>query len=329
MATSGKPGASPNAQAVYNTFRARGYSNAAAAGIVGNLQQESGVSPRSIQPGGAGRGIAQWGTGPGSGGRWETENAYAAAHKQNPWALLTQVNFLQQEMNQRGLGAGSAFAKSGNVANTTSQFQTAVEQSGDSPPYTTRIGYAQNAYSAFSGNPVSASTAPRSYNATQASKKLSTADAAKAGIAAALGKGTKVTGAAGKAFSAEPGAQNPIGQALGTVGNAAGAVGGTIASAAGDVASVPKAIGKITTTIFSVSFWIRVVFILVGLALVFIGTKALLTGSPPQMPSVNTKPGNAPGGNTAPKGYGQTSTKPKKSFAGSAEGDVGEVGEAA
>jgi hypothetical protein len=293
MAVSTKPGASANAQTVYNALRAKGYSNAAAAGAVGNLQQESSVNPGSKQPGGAGRGIAQWGTGPGSGGRWEVENAYAKAHKQDPWALNTQIGFLEQEMTQRGLTPTSAYGKSTNVTSATSTFETVIEQAG-AVVMGQRIGYANNAYAAFSGNKVTATTPatgkgysaiPGIHAAPASAKKASVKTVAKAPAGTQPSLWDRVSPA-----TALTGAQAIAGDIGGAIGSGAQAVGGAASSAAGDVTSIPKAVGKVTTTLFSVSFWIRVAFIIVGVALVFIGTKALLTGSPPQMPGTNNNP---------------------------------------
>jgi len=279
MAVSSKPGTSANAQTVYNALRAKGYSAAAASGAVGNLQQESSVNPGSKQSGGAGRGIAQWGTGPGSGGRWEVENAYASQHKQDPWALNTQIGFLEQEMTQRGLTPTSAYGKSTNVASATQTFEQKIEQSADAFPYTARVGYAQNAFSAFSGNPVKA-TAP----ATKA--PMGKAYSAVPAKAVTAPKKAATTGTAGT----QPSLWDRVSPSTALTGaqTIAGGAAGAAGSAAQAVTSVPEAVAKFTGTLFNVSFWIRVAFIIVGVALVFIGTKALLTGSPPQMPSTNT-----------------------------------------
>jgi hypothetical protein len=314
MAVSSKPGASTNAQTVYNALRAKGYSNAAAAGAVGNLQQESGVNPGSVQPGGAGRGIAQWGTGPGSGQRWDNLTAWANSTHQNPWALSTQTTWLEQDLSKAGMGPGSAYAKGTNVGTATSQFETGIEQAG-TVAMSQRVGYAQNAYAAFSNNGVTATTPAtgKGYSAIP-------------GVHAAPSSGKK---------AATPSTQNPILHGLsnipgdvaglpGDVGNWAGSaasdVGGAVSNAAGDVSSVPKAIGKVTTTLFSVSFWIRVAFIIVGIALVFIGTKALLTGSPPQMPGTN---------DNTPTPQKAAPVRPKASFGKNISHGVADVGEVA
>src|SRR5665811_561394 len=84
-----------NDQAAFNFFVSKGLTNFQAAGIVGNLDQESNVNPSAVQQGGPGRGIAQWS----AGGRWDTgsnDNATAYAAKQNlsVWSLQLQLEFI-------------------------------------------------------------------------------------------------------------------------------------------------------------------------------------------------------------------------------------------
>jgi hypothetical protein len=65
-----------------------------AAGIVGNLLQESSVNPASVQADGPGRGIAQWS----SGARWNGLVRFARARHASPLALDTQLEFLWHEL---------------------------------------------------------------------------------------------------------------------------------------------------------------------------------------------------------------------------------------
>ena len=58
-----------NERTAYEFFVSKGLTNFQAAGIVGNLIQESNVDPGAVQSGGPGRGIAQWS----AGGRWDTD----------------------------------------------------------------------------------------------------------------------------------------------------------------------------------------------------------------------------------------------------------------
>src|SRR6185312_1208901 len=52
-----------NDQTSFNYFVGKGLTAVQAAGIVGNLDQESGGSPTAVQSGGPGRGVAQWSAG--------------------------------------------------------------------------------------------------------------------------------------------------------------------------------------------------------------------------------------------------------------------------
>src|SRR5262249_54616816 len=78
-----------NDRAAYDYFVGKGLTSFQAAGIVGNLDQESGVNPGAVQYGGGpGRGIAQWSVG----GRWDHDGgdnvvAYANQHGGSAWSL--------------------------------------------------------------------------------------------------------------------------------------------------------------------------------------------------------------------------------------------------
>src|SRR5260221_13717659 len=82
-----------NDKAAYDYFVAKGLTNFQAAAIVGNLDQESGVSPTISQSGGGpGRGIAQWS----AGARWDTTPgdklvAYAATPRMSTSSMTVQL----------------------------------------------------------------------------------------------------------------------------------------------------------------------------------------------------------------------------------------------
>src|ERR1700722_14058190 len=89
----------PNDQAAYDYFVGKGLASFQAAGIVGNLDQESGASPDAVQAYGPGRGIAQWS----AGGRWDTDSgdnvvAYANQHGASPLSLNLQLDFVWYEL---------------------------------------------------------------------------------------------------------------------------------------------------------------------------------------------------------------------------------------
>ncbi|MDY6148959.1 MAG: phage tail tip lysozyme [Porphyromonas sp.] len=70
-----------------------GFSPAAAAGVVGNLVQESGLRTNAIGDNGTSGGLAQW-----HNERWEALKRFAAARGQDWTDLDTQIEFLAREM---------------------------------------------------------------------------------------------------------------------------------------------------------------------------------------------------------------------------------------
>ena len=99
---------SSSEQTAFNFFVAKGLTKAQAAGIVGNLIQESNVIATAKQYGGGpGRGIAQWSVG----GRWDhgTDSVahYASVHGLSEWALNTQLQFIWFELTTYGYGYSS------------------------------------------------------------------------------------------------------------------------------------------------------------------------------------------------------------------------------
>jgi uncharacterized membrane protein YgcG len=126
-----------------NYFVGKGLTDFQAAGIVGNLDQESGVDPTAVQYGGGpGRGIAQWSVG----GRWDTstnDNAtwYANKTGEGLWTLQLQLDFIWYELTNVGYGY-SALKATTNVTDATTVFQDDFEICGTCDA-STRIAYAQ------------------------------------------------------------------------------------------------------------------------------------------------------------------------------------------
>ncbi|HEX7604741.1 MAG TPA: phage tail tip lysozyme, partial [Polyangiaceae bacterium] len=89
-----------NDKIAFDYFVGKGLTDVQAAGIVGNLDQESGMSPTIAQYGGGpGRGIAQWS----AGGRWDTSKNdnvawYAAQHGASIHSLALQLDFIWYEL---------------------------------------------------------------------------------------------------------------------------------------------------------------------------------------------------------------------------------------
>ncbi len=143
-----------NDQAAFDYFLGKGLANFQAAGIVGNLDQESGVDPTAVQSGGPGRGIAQWSVG----GRWDTDsndNAtwYAGTQGQNVLSLQLQLDFIWYELTTFPNYGLAALQQSTNVTDATVAFETDFEGCGTCDQ-STRISYAQNVLSTYGSDSV-------------------------------------------------------------------------------------------------------------------------------------------------------------------------------
>jgi hypothetical protein len=138
----------------YEFFVGKGLKNFQAAGIVGNLMQESNVIPTAVEyDGGPGRGIAEWS----AGGRWDHDGGdnakwYAAKEGQSVESLTLQLEFVWYEL-QTFSGYGlSELKSSSNVSQATIAFQDRFEGCGTCEQ-STRIAYAQKALSAYGSEP--------------------------------------------------------------------------------------------------------------------------------------------------------------------------------
>jgi hypothetical protein len=143
---------SSSEQSAFNFFVSKGLTKVQAAGVIGNLMQESSVNPNAIQYGGGpGRGIAQWSVG----GRWDSDHNdnmvwYANAHGENRWALGAQLNFTWYELETfSGYGLGSLRA-AGSITAAVVAFQNRFEGCGTCDE-SKRIQYAQQALNAYGG----------------------------------------------------------------------------------------------------------------------------------------------------------------------------------
>jgi len=139
-------------QAAYSYFVGKGLANVQAAGIVGNLDQESGMSPSAVQPNGPGRGIAQWSLG----ARWNVlhdDNAtwYAAQHGQSVVSLGLQLDFIWYELSTFGNYGLSSLQSSTSIDSATQVFMADFEICGTCAQ-SNRDKYAQNAYNAFAAD---------------------------------------------------------------------------------------------------------------------------------------------------------------------------------
>lgn len=138
-----------NSHAAFDYFLAKGLTPVQAAGIVGNLMQESSCSPTAVQPGGPGRGIAQWSVG----GRWDRSSgdnavAFAASRRASVWSLALQLDFIWFELTTfSGYGLAQLRAAT-TVTAATQAFQNRYEICGTCIQ-TQRIAYANQALAAY------------------------------------------------------------------------------------------------------------------------------------------------------------------------------------
>ncbi len=143
---------SDNEETAYKFFVAKGLSKIQAAGIVGNLIQESGVDPSIAQYGGGpGRGIAQWSVG----GRWDTsyeDNVkwYAAREGQSMDSLDLQLEFIWFELTTYGYGY-STLRASTTLSAAEYAFQADYEICGECDQ-SERVSYAEQVLDANGGS---------------------------------------------------------------------------------------------------------------------------------------------------------------------------------
>lgn len=90
----GVPVGSDNRGIAFGYFVGQGFNNIQAAGIVGNLDEESGVDPYTNQNGGPAKGIAQW-----EAPRWGLLLKVASEQGKDPYDLMFQLSFISYELS--------------------------------------------------------------------------------------------------------------------------------------------------------------------------------------------------------------------------------------
>ena len=160
------------AQQVWAFLRSKGFSAAAAAGIMGNLYQESGVNPKSIQGNGNGpaAGIAQWENYNTKSSRWKELYNYAAKKGKDWTDLGSQLNFLYKELTSSDIkqrmegkiapsnlsSAGAKpmsfdqFMKTNDIDQAMRLFEGAFERAG-TPNFPRRLEAAKAYYKLYEG----------------------------------------------------------------------------------------------------------------------------------------------------------------------------------
>lgn len=143
---------SQDAQGMWSWLKGQGYSDAAAAAIMGNAQQESGIDPTRLQNGsGPAAGLFQWEAYGVNGSRWGRLAAYAKSQGVDWTDMGCQLSFMQQEFAQQLGSSGLETFKNGtDVDALTSQFETTFER-GSVPMMEQRIGFARQFLNEFGG----------------------------------------------------------------------------------------------------------------------------------------------------------------------------------
>lgn len=124
---------SNNARTAFNFFVSKGLTPTQAAGIVGNLMQESGVTvkPTAVELGGGpGRGIAQWSVG----GRWNADpinvTSFASRRGVDRWALKTQLDFIWHELENVSFFGLAELRRATTLTQAVQVFQNKYERCG-------------------------------------------------------------------------------------------------------------------------------------------------------------------------------------------------------
>lgn len=135
----------------YRYFVQKGLKGYQSAGIVGNFIQESGnpINPRANQPGGAGRGIAQWS----EGGRWDQLVTWAHQQGRNPETLSVQLDFTWHELSSARAYGLSRLRDSRNVTEAAQVFMARFERCGTCES-DARVQFARQVLQRYGGGPV-------------------------------------------------------------------------------------------------------------------------------------------------------------------------------
>ena len=156
-----KYGMGNRAAEVWNWFTSHGYSDAATAGILGNMQQESGVDPEVIQGGGRGpaAGIVQWENYNTKSARWKSMADHAKSKGKSWTDLESQLEYVDKEnanpgavywKNATTYKSYDAFKQATDIDAATLDFEKAFERAGK-PAMANRYKAAHKYYEQFNG----------------------------------------------------------------------------------------------------------------------------------------------------------------------------------
>jgi hypothetical protein len=141
-----------NDKTAYDYFINQGLSGVQAAGIVGNLDVESGMDPTAVESGGPGRGIAQWS----AGGRWDTtanDNVidFATMKGEDHLSLQLQLEFIWYELTTFSSYGLAQLRAATTTTEAVNAFQSAFEGCGACDS-SARVADADNAQAAYGGD---------------------------------------------------------------------------------------------------------------------------------------------------------------------------------
>ena len=100
-----------NQDYIYNFLSAKGFNDAAIAGILANIEHESGFDTNALGDNGTSYGICQW-----HNGRWDNLNAYCAENGYDPSSMDGQLEYLVYELQT---GYAGVYDTLQNVPNTS------------------------------------------------------------------------------------------------------------------------------------------------------------------------------------------------------------------
>lgn len=153
----GGMGDDTNVGIVFNALLAEGFTFNQAAGIVGNLMQESGGGTKNLDPrasnniAGGHTGIAQWDNSL----RWPRLKAYIQSIKKDPFSIEGQAAGLIWELKTHEKKAYEALKKANSPEEAAQIFAKEFERSGEvkgQPGFDARIRFAQQLAREFSSN---------------------------------------------------------------------------------------------------------------------------------------------------------------------------------
>ena len=244
----GRYGRGERSAEVWNWFTTHGYTDAATAGILGNMYQESGVDPEKLQSStGPAGGIVQWESYRNKSLRWKELYDYANSKGRNWTDLESQLEFIDKELsegknvfwkNGDTYKSYEAFKQANNIGAATQDFEKTFERAGK-PMMEKRLNAAQGYYDKFGGT----GGTPISNFVTSAASNISgaTGDDSNGGALNTIGQilsSIIANSPAGKLLNSILGIGSSSTESTASSGDVSGSTSGIANTASGDAASV-------------------------------------------------------------------------------------------